>query len=141
MANFQLLSLDSFTRKVEENETNLFSHNLASLLTRTSSIFLMAFKVFWKTFLSYLSCMFLLLSNSNVVSCLFQSNGINWKFWMSNYFCCQIFVVVSFRCYRRNHSNQLIRSTFQIHIRTHHHDALSNVESMRTRILISETWR
>ena len=57
--NFQLLSLDSFTRKVEENETNLFSHNLASLLTRTSSIFLMAFKVFW-TFLSYLSGLFLL---------------------------------------------------------------------------------
>jgi len=46
LANFHLLSLDSFTRKVEENETNMFSHNLASLLTRTSSIFLMAFKVF-----------------------------------------------------------------------------------------------
>jgi len=83
LANFHLLSLDSFTRKVEENETNMFSHNLASLLTRTSSIFLMAFKVFW-TFLSYLSGLFLLLSNSSVVSCLFQSNGINWKFCMSN---------------------------------------------------------
>ena len=83
LANFQLLSVISFTRKVEENETNLFSHKLASLLTWTSSIFLMAFKVFW-TFLSYLSGLFLLLSNSSVVSCLFQSNGINWKFCMSN---------------------------------------------------------
>jgi len=46
LANFQLLSLDSFIRKVEENETNLLSHNLASLLTRTSSMLLMAFKVF-----------------------------------------------------------------------------------------------
>ena len=83
LANFQLLSLDSFTRKFEENETNMFSHNSVSLLTQNSSTFLMAFKVFW-TFLSYLSGLFLLLSNSSVVSCLFQSNDFNWKFCMSN---------------------------------------------------------
>ena len=34
--------------------------------------------------ISIISVRLLLLSNSSIVSCLFQSNGINWKFCMSN---------------------------------------------------------
>ncbi len=49
--------------------TNLLSQNLDSRFPRASSIFLIAFSVWSTRSLLYLSGLFLLLSNSNVVSC------------------------------------------------------------------------
>ena len=48
--------------------------------------------------------------------------------------CCQISVVIGYwRCNRRNHSIEMTKSTFRIHIRIHHQDK-SNVERVRTQV-------
>ena len=50
------------------------------------------------------------------------------------YLCCQISVVIGYwRCNRRNHSIEMTKSTFRIHIRIHHQDK-SNVERVRTKV-------
>ena len=47
---------------------------------------------------------------------------------------CQISVVIGYwRCNRRNHSIEMTKSTFRIHIRIHHQDK-SNVERVRTQV-------